>query len=146
MKIIYTAWWALVTSVGASRLRGTYPGGYDNDNGSGNSRIVGGDNADIGEYPFFVEWGSCGATLVHNDIIISAAHCAGIISNTVYVGSSRKHGAGIDRWRGHERTIAERRPHPLYDPRPEAGVPYDYIVMKLHSPVDNKPALLNESN
>jgi hypothetical protein len=26
MKIIYTAWWALVASVGASKLRGNIPG------------------------------------------------------------------------------------------------------------------------
>jgi hypothetical protein len=33
---------------------------------AGQSRIVGGKDADIGEYPFFVEWGGCGASLVHN--------------------------------------------------------------------------------
>jgi hypothetical protein len=29
------------------------------------SRIVGGNDADIGEYPFFVEWAGCAASLVH---------------------------------------------------------------------------------
>lgn len=29
------------------------------------SRIVGGDDADVGEYPFFVSWGGCGASLIH---------------------------------------------------------------------------------
>ena len=29
------------------------------------SRIVGGTDADIGEYPFFVEWEGCGASLIH---------------------------------------------------------------------------------
>ena len=29
------------------------------------SRIVGGNDADVGEYPFFVEWAGCAASLVH---------------------------------------------------------------------------------
>ncbi|KAI2508848.1 hypothetical protein MHU86_5582 [Fragilaria crotonensis] len=66
MKFIYASWWALITSVGASRLRGTNHGGHGNDNATGNSRIVGGDDAGIGEYPFFVEWDACGAALVHD--------------------------------------------------------------------------------
>ena len=32
---------------------------------SGQSRIVGGQDAAIGKYPFFVEWNGCGASLVH---------------------------------------------------------------------------------
>lgn len=32
---------------------------------SGQSRIVGGNDADIHKYPFFVEWDGCGASLVH---------------------------------------------------------------------------------
>ena len=32
---------------------------------SDQSRIVGGNDADIGKYPFFVEWEGCGASLVH---------------------------------------------------------------------------------
>ena len=30
-----------------------------------NSRIVGGNDAEIGGYPFFVEWEGCGASLIH---------------------------------------------------------------------------------
>ncbi len=29
------------------------------------SRIVGGNDAEIGGYPFFVEWEGCGASLIH---------------------------------------------------------------------------------
>jgi hypothetical protein len=32
---------------------------------SGQSRIVGGNDADTDKYPFFVEWDGCGASLVH---------------------------------------------------------------------------------
>lgn len=38
-------------------------------------RIVGGQDADFDEYPFFTSWGkSCGATLIHDDILLTAAH------------------------------------------------------------------------
>ena len=37
-------------------------------------RIVGGADADPGEFPFFVQWSGCGASLVWKDIVLSAAH------------------------------------------------------------------------
>ena len=38
-------------------------------------RIVGGQNADFNEYPFYTSWGrSCGATLIHDDFLLTAAH------------------------------------------------------------------------
>jgi len=40
-----------------------------------NLRIVGGNDADPAEYQFFAAWGSsCGATLIHDDILLTAAH------------------------------------------------------------------------
>jgi hypothetical protein len=47
------------------------PGGHGHDNATGDSRIVGGNDAGIGEYPFFVEWDGCGAALVHNGELYS---------------------------------------------------------------------------
>ena len=48
------------------------------------SRVVGGSNADLNEYPFFTSWGSsCGATLIHDDILLTAAH----VSYEKYVDS-----------------------------------------------------------
>eukprot|EP00980_Cylindrotheca_fusiformis_P016947 scaffold5159_cov112-Cylindrotheca_fusiformis.AAC.1 len=37
-------------------------------------RIVGGSDAVPGEFPFFVQWGGCGGSLIHEDIILTAAH------------------------------------------------------------------------
>jgi hypothetical protein len=37
----------------------------DTNNFASDSRIVGGNDADIGKYPFFVEWQGCGASLIH---------------------------------------------------------------------------------
>ena len=36
--------------------------------------IVGGEDAAAGEYPFFVAWGGCGASLIWEDILLTAAH------------------------------------------------------------------------
>jgi secreted trypsin-like serine protease len=38
-------------------------------------RIVGGRDATKGDYPFFARWSkSCGATVIHDDILLTAAH------------------------------------------------------------------------
>ena len=48
-----------------------------------NWRIVNGNDADPAEYPFFAQWGSsCGATLIHDDILLTAAH----VSSTNEIG------------------------------------------------------------
>ena len=44
-------------------------------------RIVGGQNAAFGEYPFFVQGAECGASLIWKDIVLTAAHCKGVIAN-----------------------------------------------------------------
>jgi secreted trypsin-like serine protease len=56
------------------------------------SRIVGGSNALPGEFPFFVQWSGCGASLIHEDIILSAAHVRKIASlnlSSWYAGGSQ---------------------------------------------------------
>lgn len=135
---------------------------------AGQSRIVGGNDADIGKYPFFVEWDLCGASLIHTgkqhrnpslksclahahistisistqtDIILSAAHCDEISTNTVYVGSSRQLAVDEAGGRGQQRTITKRISHPSYD---TSTTDFDYLVMKLDLPVDIQPARLNE--
>jgi secreted trypsin-like serine protease len=37
-------------------------------------RIVGGEDAVAGEFPFFVQWRGCGASLIWEDILLTAAH------------------------------------------------------------------------
>ena len=41
---------------------------------SSSTRIING--AESSSYPYFILWGGCAATLIHNDIALSAAHCS----------------------------------------------------------------------
>ena len=38
------------------------------------ARVVGGSQTEDDEFPFFILWGGCGASLIHGDIALSAAH------------------------------------------------------------------------
>jgi secreted trypsin-like serine protease len=78
----------------------------------------------------------------HTDIILSAAHCDEISSNTVYVGSSRRLAADEAGGRGQQRSITQRITHPSYN---AITTDFDYLIMKLDLPVDTQPALLNEN-
>ena len=56
-------------------------------------RIVGGEDASAGEFPFFVQGLGCGASLIWKDIVLTAAHCKGFIEDAdgeVLVGAQRK--------------------------------------------------------
>lgn len=38
-------------------------------------KIVNGWDTEENEFPFFVRWGGCGASLIAKDFVLSAAHC-----------------------------------------------------------------------
>jgi len=93
-----------------------------------NSRIVGGMNTDPGEYPFFTAWGSsCGATVIHDDILLTAAHCNPLTTQRVIVGAYSKgvigESAPINSFAS---TIESRIIHPRYNVDT-----WDYDVMLL---------------
>ena len=55
-------------------------------------RIVGGEVTRQGEFPFYVFWidydgNICSGSLIHEDIILTAAHCSGIGTDEIFVGT-----------------------------------------------------------
>eukprot|EP00546_Thalassionema_frauenfeldii_P010439 CAMPEP_0178912244 /NCGR_PEP_ID=MMETSP0786-20121207/10151_1 /TAXON_ID=186022 /ORGANISM="Thalassionema frauenfeldii, Strain CCMP 1798" /LENGTH=918 /DNA_ID=CAMNT_0020584797 /DNA_START=263 /DNA_END=3019 /DNA_ORIENTATION=- len=104
------------------------------------SRIVGGTTTGEDEYPFYVKWGGCGASVVARDVVLTAAHCHPIpVSEPVFIGKSRRNN-------GLQRSIVERVGHPLFGGT-NAGINYDYMLMKLNSPIpllQYEPIQLND--
>lgn len=118
------------------------------------TRIIGGANAPTGRYPYYTyvevltvqsDVFICSATLIWEDIILTAAHC---VLDILGAGLNI---SGVEAYIGLEdqnnRTSAERRqvgqgaPHPNYTPGSEFN---DIMVFKLQNPVlDVAPVRLN---
>lgn len=106
--------------------------------GAAETRIVGGSQASAGSYPFFVKWNGCGASLIHEDILLTAAHCSGISNNDVLVGA---HTAVSQIFGDAEsRRIVARRSHPEYN---DARTENDFMVMKINRPSTKEPVSLS---
>jgi trypsin len=95
------------------------------------SRIVGGNNAQQGDYPFFVQGDGCGGSLVWDDVVLTAAHCQRAFDSNVLVGpyiyGSTSGGAEyID--------VQQQVPHPSYESKSNA---YDFMLLKLKTSVTN---------
>jgi trypsin len=105
------------------------------------SRIVGGTDAAANAYPSFVVSLSrslCGGTLIWEDLVLTAAHCAGAWDDDVIV-SPNSGSAGQIR----STNTQLQRVHPSYTSSTIIG--FDFMVVKLNNPVTN-PVLttLNE--
>jgi len=115
----------------ATHLEGITTDGGPHEHETWQTRIVGGSAASRDEYPYFVSWGGCGASLIASDVILSAAHCGGVFTDEVIVSAFQK-------WWGQasgsaeRRSITERIIHPDYSGSTFAN---DFMVMKLNEPV-----------
>jgi hypothetical protein len=87
------------------------------------SRIVGGNDADAGDYPFFVQGNGCGGSLVWDDVVLTAAHCQGAFDGTVLVGPYIEDETfGWAQYIGVDQEV----PHPSYNRNSEA---YDFMLV-----------------
>ena len=95
------------------------------------SRIVGGNQATKGKYPYFVQWErGCGASLIHTDIVLTAAHCNGNSAPPGVIVSAYQNGKATDG--AQARSIVERVQHPKYNSQTNVN---DFMIMRLNAPV-----------
>jgi len=110
-------------------LQQTQTRGFDN---GPISRIVGGDESVLGEYPYYVSVGGfCGGALIAPQVMLTAAHCTpGWNGNGVQVGAYKRGAEYYDY--GENRNCAEVIDHPQYN---DNTMDNDYALCKLDSPV-----------
>ena len=133
MKKIYL----LITILLLAGLTSVQPASADNER---DPEIVGGSNADFGEYPWMVAIGNpngngiqqwCGGSLIHPEWVLTAAHCmegetAGGLR--VVIGLHQLSNAGSE---GETRSVTQIIAHPNYD---DNTYDYDMALLKLNAP------------
>ena len=106
-------------------------------------RIVGGQPVTAGEYPFFVHTDeantACGGTLIHPDIVLTAASCLGLWTGEAIIGSIFYE--NLD----DSETIAieSENPHPAFD---ENTFENDIMIVKLATPSPAPVIRVNTNN
>jgi len=95
------------------------------------ARIIGGDEAKPGDFPYFVEMGGCGGALVAPDMVLFAAHCESLKNFQLSIGAYKKE--SLDEG-AQERFCEEWTPDPKYGTGGH-DTNYDFALCKLNEPV-----------
>jgi len=95
----------------------------------GSQRIVGGNKADEGDYPYFVEMGGCGGALVAPDVVLFAAHCQNWKGKQLSIGAYKTKSIESG---AQDRFCQEWIAHPNYD---AVTTNNDFALCKLDKPV-----------
>jgi len=97
-------------------------------------KLVGGEDLDEVKYPWYAVTAGpllCGGSLIHEDIIISAAHCEAAIRDGFLLG-----GIDLDGSDQNRHAVSEMLPHPDFAGGPS---PNDILLAKLETPSDITP-------
>ena len=104
------------------------------------SRIVGGTDVVAGQYPFFGFWygGDCGATLIHDDVFLTAAHCVDIRGG----GSNGALGEIVlnTNQQPNNFLVESVAIHPDYNQNPDEPK-WDFALLKIRDTVPNTVAV-----
>ena len=108
--------------------------------------IIGGEDADKEEFPFNVLWlgdespSHCDGSLIHEDIILTAAHCDEIVGDNIFIGAYSMSDPLAVVADGEQQQIMTRVLHPDYNPD---TIENNLMVLKIDSPSSIQPVKLN---
>lgn len=90
-----------------------------------------GHRANIRDFPFFAHWSEayCGASLIHDDILLTAAHCGKDADSPLDIKQARI-ASPFRTAGGVVRTIVHQAVHPQYNAELKV---YDFQLLKLHT-------------